>query len=347
MRTAQQAGGLPQPQYLGNKAKFVDWIFENTPKANSIFDAFSGSSVVGYKFKRNGWQVYSNDFLKFCSNIAKAVIENNNVKLTESDIKLLFARNRDADTFITEKFSNIFYTKEECEFIDNLRANINQLDNEYKQALAFTAAYRMLTRKVLFGYFCHTKAMDYRRHEHRVARNPSINQVMDGLLLKMIHNYNQAVFDNGKQNVVFNDNTLNVISNVQADVAYFDPPYVGIHPDYQGYYHFLETFTNYWKDMKLINRTRMYADKKFSGFTRRKEILASFKKLFELSEHIPYWVISYNSRAYPSKDELISLIKEFRKVDLIEYKYENNVGGMGAREHSNEYLFVCRPTNTE
>lgn len=340
--TEKTNGVFPQPQYLGNKERFVEWILKNTPKANSVLDAFSGSSVVSYYFKKKGYQVYSNDFLSFNYQIAKALIENNSVILELADIETLFSKNHDADTFIQDNYTDIFYTNEECAFLDNLRANINLLDDT-KKALAFTATYRMLTRKVLFGYFCHLKAMEYRNHPERVYRNPSINQDMKQLLKLMIEEYNAAVFSNGKENKAFNEDALTATDKCRVDVAYFDPPYVGVHPDYQSNYHFLETFTKYWTEMKLINGTKMYADKKHSGFTSKKEITTSFKRLFEKCEHIPYWVVSYNSRAFPDKDTLTNLMNEFRSVELIEYKYENHVGGMGARKNSHEYLFVCKP----
>ena len=35
--------------FIGSKQKLVDWIWGNTPEdVESVFDAFSGSSVVGY-----------------------------------------------------------------------------------------------------------------------------------------------------------------------------------------------------------------------------------------------------------------------------------------------------------
>ena len=332
---------LPQPQYIGNKDRVIEWIFFNTPKSKSIFDAFSGSSSVGYFFKRKGLTVYSNDLLASSFYVAKAMIENNNITLNNNDIKMLLSDNKHSDTFIADNFSDIYYTFEECRFLDNLRTNINNLDDDYKKALAFTAAYRTMTRKVLFGYFLHTRALSYRTDKSRVTRNPSIEQNMKDLFLKMVDVYNAAVFDNGRDNKAMQGNVLDIIKDIKVDTAYFDPPYVGLHPDYQGYYHFLETFTYYWKDMKLINSTKMYADKKYSGFTKKSEIVYNLQRLFENASEIKNWIISYNSRAFPDKDTMLNLIGQFRKVKLIKYRYTSNFGGMGAKKNSEEYLFVC------
>src|SRR3989344_6172035 len=82
---------MPKTQYLGSKERLVKWIFENSPKEiSSVFDAFSGTSVVGYYFKGEGKRVISNDFLKFNYHISNALIVNKTETLTKDDLELLF-----------------------------------------------------------------------------------------------------------------------------------------------------------------------------------------------------------------------------------------------------------------
>ncbi|HIF03052.1 MAG TPA: hypothetical protein EYQ84_07070 [Nitrospinaceae bacterium] len=41
--------------YIGSKQKLIDWIWQNTPEdVKSVFDAFGGSNVVGFLYKRKG-----------------------------------------------------------------------------------------------------------------------------------------------------------------------------------------------------------------------------------------------------------------------------------------------------
>ena len=62
---------FPRTQYLGSKERLVNWIYENAPKdIETVLDAFSGTSVVGYIFKSRGKRVIGNDFLKFNFHIA-------------------------------------------------------------------------------------------------------------------------------------------------------------------------------------------------------------------------------------------------------------------------------------
>lgn len=52
-------------KYMGNKSKILGKIYEEvealSPESRTIFDAFSGTTNVGQFFKRNGYQVISND----------------------------------------------------------------------------------------------------------------------------------------------------------------------------------------------------------------------------------------------------------------------------------------------
>jgi len=49
--TIESARGLPPyiTNYIGSKQKLADWIWAQTPDGvESVLDAFSGSSIVGY-----------------------------------------------------------------------------------------------------------------------------------------------------------------------------------------------------------------------------------------------------------------------------------------------------------
>ena len=334
---------LPKTQYLGSKQKLVSWIYQCSPKnIRTMFDAFSGTSSVGYHFKTQGKTVITNDFLKFNFHISKALIENKNVKLTDKDIKLLLQKNKTADNFIEKTFTGVFFEKNQAYFLDNFRANIDLLDNPYKKSLAFTIINRALTRKILLGHFVHLKALAYSKNLDRIKRNPTIVRPIKDLFLELVNDYNHAVFDNGKSNKAHCQDTTNLIKSINnVDLVYFDPPYYGCHPDYQAFYHFLETYVEYWTNKKFINDTKQYFPKKKSGWTQKNEIVKSFNKLFQNSQHIPYWLVSYNSKSYPDKETMANIIRQYRKITIFENEYQNHYGGKGSRKGTREYLFLC------
>ena len=86
----------PKINYIGNKSKLVDWIISNMPiKSGIVVDLFSGGASVSYEFKKQGFEVISNDCLFSNYVLSKAIIENNietltkdvfNTEISEKDI---------------------------------------------------------------------------------------------------------------------------------------------------------------------------------------------------------------------------------------------------------------------
>lgn len=340
---------FPKPQYLGAKYIHGDWIARHIPDSTKIIlDAFSGSQSIGFLCKKLGKGVISNDFLKFNSEIGKALIENSSEILTSQDINTLLSPNSSPDNYnlMENLFTDLFFIRSETIFLDAFRSNIDYLENEYKKALAFTIINRAMTRKVTMGHFAHTQALNYAADPERVKRNRSLIRPLKDIFLDLVVEYNNAIFDNGIKCVAYNENILDLLPTLSnIDLAYFDPPYCNSHADYQGFYHLLETFTNYWKDKEFVNGTKRYSPKKESGFETKSEIIESFRKLFLLSDHIPYWLISYNDRSYPDIDTLIGLISPYRKVSIEKRLYESGRGGKGSVAGSSEVLIICSPYN--
>jgi adenine-specific DNA methylase len=337
---------FPQPQYLGAKHNLMPWIERFIPKTTkTILDGFSGSSSPSYHFKKMGFSVISNDFLKSCSCYSKALIENKGIKLEKQDLEILLKRdNQNLSDGVMQNFKDIFFTAEECGFLDKFRQNVDFLDCDYKKSLALSVMNRSLTRKTIMGHFAHTMAIAYANNTDRVKRNPSIARKIEDLFLELLPDYNNAIFDNGVENKSYNENILELLPKLEnVDVAYFDPPYAGSHSDYQAFYHLLETFTQNWKDKQFINGTKRYFPYKYSGFDKVKEVLKSFELLFERARNIPVWLISYNDRSFPDIKTLSNLINLFKREVVVEEKtYEASRGGKGSVRGSKEYLIICR-----
>lgn len=338
---------FPEPQYLGAKHTHLPWINKFIPKdINTALDAFAGSQSVGYLFKQLGLRTITNDFLNFNNQIGKALIENKSEKLGADDLATLFQESSQKNSFILmeEVFTGVFFKREESIFIDNFRANIPLLSNPYKQALAFAVMNRSLTRKITMGHFGHTQALVYASDPERIKRNRSLVRPIKELFLELLPKYNDAIFDNGQDNQSFNDNVLDLLPKLSnIDMVYFDPPYCNSHADYQGFYHLLETYTEYWRNKDFINGIKRYEPQRLSGFDKKSEVIASFEKLFELSKDIPYWLISYNNRSYPDIKTFEKMISRFRDVKIEHKIYHNGRGGKGSVAGSKEVLFICLP----
>ena len=338
---------FPEPQYLGAKHTHLAWIKKYIPNnVSTAIDAFAGSQSVAFLFKQLGYKTLTNDYLNFNYQIGLALIENKDVKLNSEDLKLLFQPSEKKEEFqlIENTYTNVFFEKKEAEFLDNFRANILLLENPIKKAIAFAVINRSMTRKITMGHFGHTQALVYASDPERIKRNRSLERPIKEIFEEILPKYNEAVFDNKRENQSFNKNILELLPTIEKiDLAYFDPPYCDSHADYQGFYHLLETYTEYWKDKKFINGIKRYEPQRISGFDKKRDVINSFEKLFEISEEIPNWLISYNNRSYPGIEEFEKIISKYRDVEVEAKTYNNGRGGKGSVAGSQEILFVCKP----
>ena len=338
---------FPEPQYLGAKHTHLSWISQFVPtNINTALDAFSGSQSVSFLFKQLGLKIITNDFLNFNNQIGKALIENKAQKLNAEDLTILFQSSpkKNDYTLMDKVFTNVFFEREESIFIDNFRANIPLLSNPYKQSLALAVMNRSLTRKITMGHFGHTQALVYANDPERIKRNRSLIRPIKDLFLELLPKYNDAIFDNKRDNQSFNENIIDLLPTLSnIDLVYFDPPYCNSHADYQGFYHLLETYTEYWENKDFINGIKRYEPQRYSGFDKKSEVIASFEKLFELANEIPNWLISYNNRSYPDIQMFEKMISKYRDVKIEHKIYHNGRGGKGSVAGSKEILFVCLP----
>jgi len=341
---------FPEPQYLGAKYNLLSWLIKFVPKQiTTALDAFAGSQAVAYLFKQLGLKVITNDFLQFNHFIGLALIANKRQTLTESDTEILFASTPQPPEFdlMQRVYTDVFFTRDQTEFLDRFRYYITQLVNPDKQALALAVINRSLHRKVTMGHFGHGQALNYANDPARVRRNPSLAKSLPTIFKELLPKYNQAVFDNQQENQSYGENILTLLPRLlqteKIDLAYFDPPYCDSHANYQSFYHLPETYTQYWTDKQFINATRRYEPQYLSGFDKKGEVVESFHKLFAMSQDIPYWLISYNNRSYPSIDELSAMVAKYKQVQVETKPYVNSRGGKGSVAGSQEILFVCKP----
>ncbi len=329
---------FPMTQYHGSKRRLVKWILAHTPDCSSVLDAFSGSGVVAYAYKQEGKRVVANDLLTSSYYFAKATVENSRIRLDDDEIEGLLAPNVRRQPYIEKHYTEVLYPAEECRFLDNLYANISELDDPYKQSIAFAAAVRTCIYKMPGGKF-RPNLLLYRSPEHPYYK-PKFQKPIEDVYRSFLLAYNAAVFDNGQANLALNADVLDIVSTIQVDVAYFDPPYGGSDYDYLRDYFFVELYARHYGQIhQFSGEVKRYEESRHSGFRLLSEICSSLQKLFERAAHIPCWVVSYNNRSRPSKEELVDLIHTFKpKVTIVEQDYAYKSGN---NKRLREYLFIC------
>lgn len=326
----------PTVNYIGNKEKIVDWIASLIPRdAKSFFDVFCGGCSVSYKAKTMGLQVFSNDILTINYHIANALIENSHETISAEDVETIFSGSP-IEGFMFHHYSNRFYFPNECCDLDLIRQNIDNIENSYKQSLTFALLRRAMIRKMPYSRFTINwdKILELRNEELSYAkygrRRSYHNKSFRFHFEDNLNEYNDAIFDNGQFNKAFNLDVFDAIQRVNADVIYLDPPYAGTMNDYCGFYGLIDSYIN-------SEERRQFAN----NFMDKKTIKDHFYELFSRLSKYRYWMLSYNSRSIPKKDEMLELLRHFADdITIYEMPYAYRVTGKEKKNNDVEYLFL-------
>ena len=80
-----------------------------------------------------------------------------------------------------------------------------------------------------------------------------------------------------------------------------------------------------------------------NNFVDRKTVIGLFDKLFSKLANFKYWMLSYNSRSFPTKEVLMGLLQKYSSnVVLYEMPYAYKVTGKEKKQKDVEYLFVVK-----
>ena len=219
-------------------------------------DAFSGSGVVSYLLKAQGFSVASNDFLNFPNIIARATVANSSVRLESELIDEICGPPLDDRDFIRSTFDGLYFDAADRAFLDSAWSHIARLRG-YRRDLAISALVLSAARKQPRGVFTFTDSTRYAdgRRDLRMS-------LRDHFRLRAASEYNSTVFSNGRKHRsscgdVF-DLDVTPLFDAAPDLVYLDPPYAPPTDDndYIKRYHFLEGLSVYWEGMSIMRTPR-------------------------------------------------------------------------------------------
>lgn len=307
---------------------------------HTALDAFSGSGVVSYLLKQQGYAVHSNDYLRFPGIVATAGIVNHATKLTQADISRITGPAADDRSFIRDTFTGVFFTPDDLTFLDSAWSHIDQMTG-HKRALAISALCLAAARKQPRGVFTITGDLshynDGRRDMRLSLRDHFAERAAD---------YNRAVFSNGQRHKV-TAVEVSELAEARYDVVYLDPPYAPPTDDncYVKRFHFLEGLSRYWVGDTLMENTKSKKlPKVHTPFSHRSTIEEGFREVFKKFRESPI-VLSYSSNALPNRETLVALMREFKdevEVRAIPHTYHYGTHGAAVRRKVDEYLFIGR-----
>lgn len=336
-----QVEKFPSTRYMGAKSKLLTqiWDIASHFQFDTALDLFSGSGVVGYMLKSQGKAVVSNDYMSMAHVYAKASVENSCVTLNSDKARLLLRPAAANDGFVSATFPDLYYTTDENRLIDDIRANIAKLKNQYERAIAQAALIRTCIKKRPRGIFTYTG------HRYDDGRK-DLRTGFAEHFLAAVDVVNASVFDNGHVcKARLGDATS---YSGCPDFVYMDPPYYSPLSDneYVRRYHFVEGLARDWKGVEIQEHTQTKKFKSYpTPFSSRRGAIEAFDMLFKkFSKSI--LMVSYSSNSQPTLEEMVHLLSLHKNhVDVVAVDYRYSFGNQSHKVDDNrngvkEYLFV-------
>ena len=339
-----RAAAYPELRYMGSKTRLLPWIHGvlNELRFDTAADPFSGSGCVAYLLKTMGKRVHASDVLNFPIILAAAAIANSSKTLSRKDVDLLISPPGSASrSFIEDTFSGIFFTPTELRFLDRVSTNLARLNSPAKVALARAALIRSCLKKQPRGVFTISGDLSHYDDGRRDLRLP-----MEDHFLEQVAVVNKAVFSNGLRHSAKRADVFSLEAQ-DVDLVYLDPPYVPRADDncYVKRYHFLEGLSCYWEGMPVLKDTKTRKIAKVrTPFGYRKSAIDAFDRMFSIYRN-SIIVLSYSSNGYPDLDELMDLMRRYKKNVLVhekEHRYHFGTHAGVERSSVEEYLIVGR-----
>lgn len=316
-------------RYIGGKSLLTDKINEavqeNIGRPSTVIDIFSGSTVVGDNFKKQGCRVISNDFLYFSYVIARGTIGLNRRpsfarlgirnpirylnELTPERVQIPLE-----ECFVYRNYSpndrceRMYFQNKNAVKIDIIRQTIERWyqeeridDKGYYYLLAALLNAVPYVANIAGVFAAYLKYWDDRTFNDIVLTEPDI-------------------YSNGRRNRCFHADYTELLK-VKSDLVYADPPYNS--REYLPNYHILETIARYDSPViRGVTGMRNYEEQK-SEFCKKNTVYGAFEKLVRDCRS-KYILISYNNEGLLSTGELSEICRKYCREDsfrLYEYAY--------------------------
>jgi len=329
-------------KYIGSKRTLVPAIVDRVRAcagATSVLDLFSGPSRVGHALKAAGYRVIANDHNAYAHALAMCYVQADREDVLADAEKLVAEFNAlpGRAGYFTETFClrSRFIQPRNGERIDAIRESIaaKGLPPELEAVMVVSlmeAADRVdSTTGVQMAYL---KSWSPRSRNDLELRVPA-------MLSRAAHGKGEA----------FRMDAFDAAADLQADVAYLDPPYN--QHRYEANYHIWETLVA-WDAPEhygvACKRTDLRAPDGRSPFNSRRTMVPALRQL--ISE-VPaaVVVVSYNDESWLGRDELIDMCAQKGEVRLLSFDSRRYVGAtIGVHDRSGERVGTPgRLRNTE
>ena len=338
-------------RFIGNKELIISDIralfeeLELTDKGLTLFDAFCGTGAVSDSLK-DSFNIVSNDMLRWCVIYTRGRVCSDNCNfenLKFDPFKFFNSNTKTSKAFFYKNYSpggsdRMYFTAENAGRIDYFRATIEKwksenliTENEYAYLIASLIESISVVSNTAGVYGAFLKNWDSRALKpiefRKVVANPS--------------QPNETTFLNSKLE--------DVISDVECDILYLDPPYT--QNQYGTQYHLLETLVlNDKPSISNITGSRSTTPMR-SDWSKDFKTHILFDKILAKTK-AKYIVFSYSKDGFMSKSFIEASMKRYGKPETfickkLSYRKYTNFKSKEKNDHFEYLFFVERKAENE
>ncbi len=326
--------------YLGGKRRLCPRIFREVDRllprrhwsGKTFYDAFLGGGSVSLYAKAMGFKVIATDIAARAITVGRALIENSRVKLTREDVLRLLEPHDGEPGPVEREMVPSIVTANMGRFLDRALAIANETADPAKAALIRMLAIRLAMLEHPLSQIRKGTVHRVSSGEYESITESCVHHYVEGLRLTrfdrvwaLAQEINGGVLmGEGK---VYQESVFDVLPRIDADVAYFDPPYPGV--------------MSYEKEYRIIDRLLEGLERPTSPFTAR-DGAAMIDGLFERAGHVPIWLLSLGN-AVVTIDELAEKMRRLgRETRAIEIAYQHlpSIATDEKKATNREYLVV-------
>ncbi|MFA5498463.1 MAG: DNA adenine methylase [Candidatus Cloacimonadia bacterium] len=350
--------------YIGSKFNIMDFISKSIFKVvgtdfELFCDLFSGTGSVGIHFKEKGHKVISNDFQYYSYVLSRHYIGNNRPLKFEGLVDKLEVNNRlyhDAyervcshlnslpgiEGFIynnycwggthNSKYPRRYFSDHNGKKSDHIRITIEEWKS---QDLINNDEYFYLLATLIesLDKYANTASV-YGAFLKKLKKTAQKEMKLQYLPLYKSH----------KENEVYNLDCNKLITLIEGDVLYMDPPYN--HRQYAANYHVLETVAKY-------DNPVLYGVTGLRDYTRQKSLFGYKNKALDQLETLVskakfnYIFLSYNNEGIMSTSDIENIMSKYGKYGVFiqkngRFKADKNENRKYKSDHTFEYVHYIK-----
>ncbi len=324
-------------RYLGNKYKllsFIKNVVDNEcVEVNSIADIFAGTGAVSSAFAEK--QLITNDLMysNYICNLAWFGKENYRPEIVIDKIIAYNLLEINEENYMTENFSDTFFSRHDCAKIGYIREDIQKL---YTQGKINERERALLITSLLYAM---DKIANTCGHYDAYMKNGKYEKSLELYVP-------EASNDNHSENISYNIDANSLVANISADLVYIDPPYNS--RQYCDAYHVLENVAR-WEKPEVFGVARKMNRAKMKSAYCTQKATSAFEELIS-NINAKYILFSYNNMATKGNDrsnakiadeDILRILEAKGKVKVFSENYKAFTAGKSDIQENAERLFLC------